>query len=166
MKIRTKIKILAPADRAWEVIAGEFGDAAKWASTLESSSSKEKLGIGATRTCQTKGVGPFPSATIKEKLVDYDPKQLTFTYVVQSGLPSIFKSAQNSWSIEPINETSCFIHSNVFMEVSLWLRPLSWIFPLLLKRDLKNTFEELSYYIEQGKPHPRKTNSKSKLAKV
>ena len=166
MKIRTEFKVSAPAERAWEVIAEKFGDAAEWAATLESTSLKGSLGVGAIRTCHTKGVGPFPPATIEERLIDFDPKQQRYTYVVESGLPPIFKSAQNSWSVESISETSCIVHTHVIAKLSLWLRPLEWLFPLLLKRDLKKTFEELRHYIEHGKPHPRKVKSISAQVKI
>ncbi|MBL4658898.1 MAG: SRPBCC family protein [Alcanivoracaceae bacterium] len=166
MKIRTEFKVSVPAERAWEVIAEKFGDAAEWAATLESTSLKGSLGVGAIRTCRTKGVGPFPPATIEERLIDFDSKQLRYTYVVESGLPAIFKSAQNTWSVESISETSCIIHTLVIAKLNFWLRPLEWLFPLLLKRDLKKTFEELSHFIEQGKPHPRKVKSISKRAKI
>ncbi len=150
MEIHTEIKVSASAERAY---------AAKWTTALESSSLEGEVGLGAIRTCHSNKVGPFPAAVSKERLIDFDPEHYRFTYVVQSGLPTIFKNAQNAWSIVPINKSSCIIRSFASIEVNGWLRPINWIVLLLIKRDLKKVFEEMEYYIEHGKVHPRKAKS-------
>lgn len=156
MQFHTKTSVSAPIEKAWEVIGEKFGDFGTWTTALNSSSLVGELGVGATRVCHTHGVGLFPAATVEEQLIDFDPEQKRYTYVVQKGLPAIFKHAQNAWSIEPVNKTSCIIHSHVTLEFKTWLRPFSWIFTLLIKRDMKKYFEEMNYFIETGKIHPRK----------
>lgn len=161
MKISTKIYLSAPAEKAWEVLGDKFGDFGLWTSSLTSSKLNGNLGVGAVRTCQTPGFGPFAAAVVKERLVEFNPKEKRYTYVVESGLPAIFKNVKNSWSIESIDNKNCIIHSYAVAELSFWLRPFSWVFPLLIKRDLNKTFEEMSYFIEKGKVHPRKIKASS-----
>ena len=159
MQIRTHIKVSAPAEKAWEVIGEQFGDFGKWTTALSSSSLRGELGVGATRVCHTNGFGPFPAMIAEEQLVDFNPEQKRYTYVVHKGLPAMFNRAQNAWSIETVDKTSCIIHSHVTLELKVWLRPFSWIFTLLIKRDMKKFFDEMDYFITNGEIHPRKTKS-------
>lgn len=159
MQIHTKVKISTSAEKAWEVIGEQFGNFASWTTALDSSSLEGVLGVGATRVCRTNGAGLFPPMIAEERLVEFDPKQKSYTYVVSKGLPAIFKRAQNSWSIETIDKTSCIVHSHVNIDMKVWLRPFNWFFVMLIKRDMKKFFDEMSYFIETGKIHPRKMKS-------
>ncbi len=158
MQLHSKIEVSVPADRAWEVIADEFGNFGQITTALESSSLKGELGVGAIRVCNSKPVGPFPASVIEERLVEFDPVQKKYTYIAHSGLPAMFIKAQNTWSIESVTDTSCVIHSLAKLELKVWLRPLSGVLLWLIKRDLKKVFKELEYYIEYGNIHPRKAN--------
>jgi hypothetical protein len=50
-----------------------FGQIGEWASPSTSSCMEAEPTIGATRTCQIAGFGPFKAGTIKERLVRFDP---------------------------------------------------------------------------------------------
>ena len=156
MKCMNTIRVATSAERAWHVIAEQFGDAADWAATIETSRLVGKMGVGAVRACKTKAVGPFPPNFIEEEVTQFNPENHSYEYELVSGLPGIFKRARNTWSIRSINESQCEINSHVVIEPITWLRPLGWLFPILIKRDLKHTFEELGFFIEHGKAHPRK----------
>lgn len=156
MHIQTKITLSTSVQKAWEVIGLKFGHVAEWTATLESSSLEGDMGIGAVRVCKTRGIGIFPSATIKEVMTEFDPEQYRFAYKVTSGLPGMFKSAQNTFTIVPIDNKSCVVKSIAVIELTKWLRPIEWFFALLLKQDLKKVFDEMKFYIENNKVHPRK----------
>ena len=166
MIISNEIRVSASADRAWEVLAENFGDAALWTSALNTSSLTGDLGVGAIRTCHSNKIGPFPANISKEILTEFDPRRRRFTYKVQSGLPGIFKGAQNAWSIESISHSSCIVKSRAVLELSVLIRPLSCVLSMLIKRDLKKIFEELHYYIEHNSPHPNKEKLNKQTVKT
>ncbi|MGJ8681670.1 SRPBCC family protein [Paraglaciecola sp.] len=156
MECNNTIRVTTSAQRAWHVLADQFGDAAEWATTVETSKLVGKMGVGAVRACKTRAVGPFPANYIEEEITQFDPENRSYSYKLISGLPPIFSRATNTWSIRSISDNECEILSNVILEPKIWLRPLAWLFPLLIKRDLKHTFEELGFFIERGEAHPRK----------
>ena len=159
MEIISKITVQASAERAWQVLAEQYGEAATWTSALESTILTGKLGVGAIRTCHSKAIGPFPASVVEEQLIEFNPEEYKFTYIAEKGLPSIFKSATNAWFIEPLNSQSCNITSHATLKASLWIFPIAWIFPIIIKRDLKTIFDEMAYYIERGEIHPRKVQA-------
>ena len=165
MKIINEIKLAVPAEQAWKIIGEQYGDAAQWTSVLEASSLIGELGVGAIRTCHSRAVGPFPASIVEERLTMFEPANYRLTYVAEKGLPGIFKKATNAWSIQPVDHNSCVVTSRAELKISVWLFPVKWIFPILISRDLKKVFEELQYYIERGKFHPRKIQSKLEPAK-
>jgi len=159
MQIHTEITVSAPAARAWEILGEGFGNFSVWIAALESSTLKGELGVGAVRACRSKKFGPFSATKVEERLIEFDPEQQRYTYVFLSGLPSFVRYAQNTWSIESVNETQCVIRSHVVAQLSFWFRPFGWLIPLLMRRDMKSLCEELRHYIEHGKVHPRKARS-------
>lgn len=166
MKIISEKTIAASAKRAWQVLAEQYGDAAVWTSALEKSTLTGQLGVGAIRTCHSKRMGFFPASVVEEQLVEYKPETFEFTYIAEKGLPGIFKKATNAWTIEPLDADSCIVRSKATLKTSAWIFPISWIFPLLIKRDLNFIFEEMAYYIERGELHPRKLQSNLKPVKT
>ncbi|WP_395374803.1 SRPBCC family protein [Marinicella sp. W31] len=159
MQIRIHAEVTAPIDKVWEVLGEGFGHFDQWSTALTSSKLSGELRAGAIRTCHAQKVGPFPPAIVKERLVDFNRQQKRYTYIVESGLPSIFKKAQNTWTVEAIDEKNSIIRSHVVAELVFWLRPFNWLFTLLFKRDIKKFFEEMIYFIEHEKIHPRKEES-------
>lgn len=79
------IVIDAPAERVWEV-AGDFVGVPRWLTTIESS----KLVLGKNR--EVGGVRELTRANgtkVQEKLMEYDPWNMTFTYTYVGGQPLV-----------------------------------------------------------------------------
>lgn len=159
MNITTSIKLAASQAKAWEVLAEQFGEIATWTTALRSSTLEGPVQKGAVRICESAPFGPFPASVVKERLVEYDPQNFRFAYVAYSGLPAMFKHAQNNWSIERIDESNCWVHSHAVIKISWWLKPISWLLKALIKRDVKKVVIEIQHYIETGTIHPRKAAS-------
>jgi len=156
MDFRTEIKISASAEKAWDVLGQQYASISDWSASLVSSSLQGTLGVGAIRACKGVGFGPFPPGEVSEKLTKFEPENYEFSYVGLDGLPSFIKQVENTWSIESIDEKNCVVRSHASIVLAMWLRPLGWLLPWLLKRDMRLFTEELKYRIERGKPHPRK----------
>lgn len=159
MKIYSEHHLTASSERAWHVLGENFAKIAQWASSLESSSLDGELGLGANRTCRIKSFGPIRATTIIEELLDFDAQAMQFTYHVKSGLPPFLSCAQNKWSIQSTGEDHCKVNSEALVKLKWWFWPLQWVFMLLIKRDMNKTFEEMRYFIENDKVHPRKLKS-------
>lgn len=166
MELKTSVNVSVSAEAAWQVIGLQFGEFGQWVSALESTSLQGELGVGAIRSCRTNGFGPFPASVAEEELIEFDAERRRYTYVVSNGLPGIFKSAQNSWSVEAIDSENSVIHSHAVLELSLFLRPFGFLLKLLFRRDMEKLFAEIAFYVEQGEIHQRKIKSNAELLKT
>ena len=163
MNLESKITVNASAQEAWQVLGEQFGTISEWSAALQSSSLNGELQTGAVRTCTSSGFGPFPPTEAKEQLTHYDPNSLEFSYTALSGLPKFIKEASNAWSIQTVDAHQCIVYSRAKVKLAWWLTPLAWLFPLLLKKDMKKFIEELVYRIENGRPHPRNNATSIKV---
>ncbi len=161
MRLEHEIFVDAPADDAWQVLGQQFGAIAQWSATLRASSLVGPLGVGAVRTCEGVGFGPFPPGETTEALTRFDPEQRALSYEATSGLPWFVSSARNAWRVEALGPRRCCVRSRATIALAWWLRPLSWLLPWLLARDLARFSEELRHRIEHGEPHPRKVAASS-----
>lgn len=153
----------APAATVWRVIAHEFAAIGKWATAIPTSTPLEELPAPRTapvggRACSATVPG---FRTVHEQFIDYDEANMRFRYRAVAGLPTLIKQAENTWSVQPLTSDSARVEICGELEfnplVGWFLGPiLRWQF----NRTGKTTLEELKYYIEEGKPHPRKVRSR------
>ncbi|MEM7536448.1 MAG: SRPBCC family protein [Chloroflexota bacterium] len=159
-----ELTVNASAEKVWRILAHEYDEISRWAVVIEQSTVADDLPTpdGAQvggRVCTAQGFGQ-----IKEKFVHYDEANMTYTYHAVEGLPSFMKRAENTWSVRSIdtdaNSTQAVIKSDSFVELSFF--PGIFLYPLMkwqIGRMGDRTFEELKYYIENDKPHPRKVKA-------
>jgi hypothetical protein len=85
--LRAQVLINALARAAWAVIGDQFGDIGQWAAPIVHSWVDWQPGAGGVRTCQIAKFGPFSAGGITERLVQFDPIAMTFTYESAEGMP-------------------------------------------------------------------------------
>ncbi|MEM8862159.1 MAG: SRPBCC family protein [Chloroflexota bacterium] len=156
MKLSSILKINAPADRVWQVIAHDFANISHWASGVPKSTVNVSAAAldGATvggRTCDVPGFGK-----VNETFTAYNEAAKSFTYEAEGG-PFFLRSAHNSWQVSPLNEHE----TEVSLAAELVLMPVfrTLMAPILrrqLNKIVAETTEELKYYVETGEIHPRK----------
>jgi hypothetical protein len=112
--------------------------------------------VGAIRTCQIAGFGPFKAGTIKERLVTFDPAGMSLAYESSEGMPSFIQKAINRWSVHPETEATCLVRTHATLELRGPLRLLQFLLERRLQADGARVLEELRYQVEHGRPHPRK----------
>ncbi len=159
----------APADAVWEVVGRQFDRVGAWATAIPrsapilaptTSAAPRQAAQSATsdapvagRVCHT-GVRLVPLVT--ERLVAYDDANRTFTYQAEQH-PRFLKTARNHWRVEAIDQrrTRISLHATV--------QPrgvLGWAAFLLLRVQLARVaagfLQDLRYYVEHGRPSPRK----------
>lgn len=127
------VVIEAPAERVWHVIAHEFADIGQWATAVQ------------------------------ERFTYFDEEGMRFGYMAVAGLPRFIRHAENNWSVQPLSTKRAQVEIRGELELSdRWAWLMAPILKWQLSRTGKFTIEELKYYIEEGKPHPRKVRAQQR----
>jgi hypothetical protein len=122
--------------------------------------------IGAVRTCQFTGFGPFKPGTVKEQLTEFDPQAMTLAYVAIDGLPAFAERAVNHFSVHALSDDRCLVRSRATMELRGPMRMFGWFVKLRLQRAGSQVLDELRHYVERGRPHARKLQSAASAAQT
>ena len=165
MQITRSIRIDAPAERVWDVLAHQFYDADKWLSSIYHSGERASVPtVGdfplhtGGRSCDT-SLGLF-----RETIQHYDENERSFGYSAEGDkMPFFVKHLQNNWTVSSDGPN----RSTVDMRLEAKLLP---VFAQLMGPVMKRQFgkvtteavEELKYYVETGRPHKRKVESDRK----
>ncbi|MBX2821803.1 MAG: SRPBCC family protein [Rhodothermaceae bacterium] len=165
MTISKQITIDAPADEVWRVVAHDFHKADQWASSINRSTSveagpppKSSPLDAAGRACDTSIGG------IKEQIVHYDEAHKRFGYQAKGEkMPFFVKNLVNNWQVTEQNSGS----AKVDMKLNVELMPvigtvMGPMMKLQMGKLLGEAVEELKFFIENGKPHPRKVKAMQK----
>ena len=156
MNLSNSLQINAPAEHVWQVVAHEFANISLWASGVPKSSINGAADVpdGASvggRTCDVPGFG-----AVQETFIAYDEGAKTFTYAAEGG-PFFMKSAHNSWRVKAIGDNKTEVSFSAQLELMpIFKMLMGWLLKRQLTAIVNDTTEELKYYIEEGKPHPRK----------
>lgn len=155
LNLKKEINVNASADKAWKVAAHDFAKIDKWMSEVPHSSaisgvSKVKHAPMVGRTCD---VG---FAKVDETFLQYDEKNKVFMFEI-TGMPKMmFKKAVARWSVDESGPNRSILK----VESKTQLAPLGVVFYPLMKWKLNSLTEkiteEFKYYVENGRPHPRK----------
>ncbi len=93
-QISKQIRIDAPKDKVWEILA-DFGGVSNWAPTVVSaySTTEANGGVGAERHCEVKRFG-----SIEERIPEWDEGR-SYSYDVVDGVPAPMKYIRNTVSV-------------------------------------------------------------------
>jgi hypothetical protein len=158
MELRNEIAVEAPAEATWEILGERFHRIGDWAAPIVSSCpvGSDAPGVGAIRACHIARVGLVKPGTVKERLLSFDRALMTFEYEAFEGLPSFITRAANRWSVHQVDDLRCLVrvHATLTLQGPMVLLscPIEWQMQAVGAR----AAEELKYYVERGRPHPRK----------
>ena len=158
-EITGEVLIHAPAETVWDILGKNYSRIGDWASVIQQSASMEHLSIprgsdAGGRSCTP--TLPFVRA-VTEELTYFDEATKTFRYEATSGLPGFINKAENTWSVVEAGPDQCIVKT--VGRLSMKQIPGALIFPVFkwqLSRAGAQLVEELKYYAENGRPHPRK----------
>ncbi|MEM7552074.1 MAG: SRPBCC family protein [Bacteroidota bacterium] len=160
-----QIELNIPTDKAWEILWNNYENVGEWATIIPESAPRFADGELVGRTCSS------TYGDVKEIITSYDEENMTYSYEAD-GLPSIFKSGKNIWSLKPNGPN----RSKVSMELKMEMARITgllmgWMIRKKMTSDLDGLMEDLKHFAETGEPHPKKKKSlmkweKHKLKKV
>lgn len=168
LQMRDEIKINAPAAKVWRVLAHEFDTVDRWSSGIKESMAIMDMPVleGAMvggRVCLSDGIG----GDVQEAFTYYDEQEMRFGYEAIGDIPMFFKSAGNNWRVIELDPNNSVVEFSADVDLKIFPGTfLLLLFPLVKKVWGSRTLEELKYYIEHDKPHPRKVKAQQKQMKL
>lgn len=163
MKITQEIIIDKPITDCWEVLGNQYTELHRWASPVNHAEGDGKVGLNGA-SCDIRGCNVSGMGDITEKLTDFDPENHFLSYEVITGLPKMMEVAKNSWCLTAVSPNRTKLKMNGFIELNGFLANLMKpMIKIQFKSMTKNIVEEFKYYVETGKPHPRKIKSSKKF---
>lgn len=148
IEIQLVFDLNAPACEVWHVLGERFGDVAEFSSGLRASSIDRPVGVGAVRTCEVPGFGPFAASTLTETLTEFSPEAMRYAYVAGGELPSFVPAARNRWSIEPLGPDRCRARTHASAEVAGWAAPLAPLLASAIRGQVAQFGRDLRHRVE------------------
>lgn len=160
MIIQKEFVVNASIDKCWQVMGVDFAHVDRWVSAVSHSEGKGGSFNGAScseRSCSTSLGG------MKEQLLEFSPESHMLKYQIAEGMPSMVKYATNDWRLTPINSNQTRFTMVAEMQIGGLMGTM--MKPMMRSKMTKLTGqigEEFKYYVENGKPHPRKVKAMAK----
>lgn len=161
MEVIRHLNVNAPASRLWQILAEDYDRVGEWTSEIAQSTANPDLAVGEGRVCTTDGFGD-----VKETITAFDENARQFSYAAEiSTFPFFVKEVSNTWRVEASGSERSVVH----MHLHARLLPLfAQLMGPVMKRQMAKSadiiLEELKYYAETGKIHPRKQAQLAQLA--
>lgn len=154
----------APPERVWEVLGEGFGEVDSWASGVAASSAKplDADRAGPTgRTCST-DLGP-----LDENVLLFDATDRRIAYEAHSeAMPFFVRGLENEWRMTPLADGGTQVDMNFVARLTPGFNVVMWPFMRgKITRLLDESIEELTYFVEQGEPHPRKLEAMAEASR-
>jgi hypothetical protein len=166
MELRAETIIHAPANAVWAALGTRFGRIDEWAAPIAASKMDGEAHVGAVRTCQFTGIGPFKPGIVQEQLTEFDAETMNLAYVAVDGLPTFAEGAVNRFSVHALSDDRCLVRSQATMQLRGPMRMFSWLVRHRLERVGSQVLDELRYFVERGRPSPRKLQSAARAAQT
>ena len=165
LELNGQLMINAPAQKVWHILAHEFGSVGQWASSIPVSQPVPDApapagAVVGGRVCTTAVPGV---AAVREMFTYYDEASMRFGYEASEGRPWYIKRAENNWAVRSLGPETSLAESRA--EIEMALLPgmfLARLLKFFVGRVGAQFFEELKYYAEHDRPHPRKLKAQQK----
>jgi len=152
--VKRELTINKNINEVWDVMGKQFGEVHLWSSNFKDSKPGGNKHFDA--------IDYSYRATITERgetiqqLDVFDSNDYRLAYHITKGMPGIAKAANGEWSLKPAKNNQTTVVIVFDMEVKNILGYLlSPIIKLKITKGAEEIAEELKYYVENGKAHPR-----------
>lgn len=161
MRLNRTIEIAKPATEVWQVIAIDFDKACDWMAAVPKSYKIEEGDrvegspmVGRICEFSKKVNGPYAHERIT--YFNEENKELHIEVIPKNGNIPVLKN-----NVTAIVKETAEGKTEVFWNSDLQLKTVGKVLQPMLKGAIGKSFaellEELKYYVEEGKPHPRKS---------
>lgn len=161
MIIERELTINKNITEVWEILGPQFSDAYKWGSVINHSQGSGGDFNGSScseRGCDISGMGK-----IREVIKQYSETEHLLSYQVIEGMPSMVKYAQNTWRLIPIDSNKTKLKMSMELKVGGIIgKIMKPMMRMQMGKMATNTADDFKYYVETGKPHPRKVKAMKK----
>ncbi|MEM7601685.1 MAG: SRPBCC family protein [Verrucomicrobiota bacterium] len=136
---------------AWRVVAEEFDEVDKWATSVPKSSPIIDSGRISGRTCETS------FGKVRERITEFNIEEYVLAYDAQAdGMPGFVEGLSTRWKLTPLSSKE----TQVMVQVTPHLKPGFKMMGPPMKKQLgkvvDETIEDLKHYLEVGSPSARK----------
>ncbi len=149
----------APIEKCWEVLGPQFENPQIWASSIQHSEALNNESLNGSK-CTIRGCTVVGIGEIKETLLSYSIEDHSLSYVIKEGMPKMVRHASNHWQLIDLGNGQTKLITKIEMKTGGFM---GWLMRGVMKKKMTNLSfeiaEEFKYYVEQGKPHPRKTKA-------
>ena len=162
VQIKDQITINAPASKVWRVIAHEFDKIGEWSTFISSSAPLHDAPAPSGAHCSGRVCYSIGSDPVEEEFTYYDEAGMRFGYRGRGKLPWPFRNAENNWSVRKLGKNLSEVSFRAEVDT---VGPVSGMVLSLFKpvvRKFLSPLTELKYYVEYGRPHPRKLKAQQK----
>ena len=102
IQIKGQITINTPADKAWRVLAHEFGNIGHWATAIAESAAVTDQPAPDGSACSGRVCTAPSFGDVQENFTYYDEARMRFGYIATRGLPGFITHAENNWSVRSL----------------------------------------------------------------
>jgi carbon monoxide dehydrogenase subunit G len=153
MKIIKSLTINKPIDEVWEVLGNQFDKIDRWSSLISKSevsgpSTMQGVNYSVRSTTTKTGIS-------KQELTRFDTENHVLGYKSIAGTPPIIKQVNAEWRLTNNGNTTRLV-----LDFNAEMKGIGHIIAPIAKMKLGKVGDELlddfKFYVENGKPHPRK----------
>lgn len=155
LAFKEEVIIEASIEDAWEVMGNQFAEPHIWSTNFLTSvpGGDPKLeGLAYRHRATTTENGDN-----WQELDAFDPATHSLSYHISKGVPPVAKSAVGHWKLTKLTDNKTQLNVDFFLETKGLLGFI--MSPIVSKKVGQSSdelMEEFKYYLENGKPHPRK----------
>lgn len=157
--IQKEIEISKQIDEVWEVMGKQFAQVHLWSTNFKDS--KPGGTVKFTDLDYSERITVTGRGETIQALDAFDSANHSLAYHITKGAPGIAKHASAVWSLKSTtpNKTTVVLEFNMETKgfVGFLMSPL---IKLGIGKSATEIGEDLKHYLENGKPHPRKVESK------
>ena len=160
MKFLKQITVNASAEKVWDILGRDFANIGVWSTAVSHSVANDTLAsvnnspVGG-RFCDTS------FGKISEEFTAYDDDKKTFSFkgVFDS---KMFESVINTSGLTSIDENTTEVSFGPNVELSFIGTLMYPMIRMMLGKAIDVILDDLKYYVENGKPSPKKLASQKK----
>ena len=159
MDVKRQLTVNASAEKLWQILGEDYDRVGEWTSEIPSSAPNPDLPTGQGRVCKTDGFGDA-----KETITKFDETRRELAYVAEiEKMPFFVKEMGNSWRIESRGQNKSVVHMHLQGKLMpVFSQLMSGTMAKQMGKSADIILEELKYYAETGKIHPRKQKQTAK----